>query len=53
MHHARQFILGTPPVADGEVEDGTENQQREKGRDRQQKVQQVVHVRCERGCLNR
>ena len=50
---ARQFLLGAPPVADGEVEDRAENQQREEDRHRQQEVQQVVHVGREGGRLFR
>ena len=51
--HVRQFLLRTAPVADGEIEDRAEDQQREEDRDGQQKVQQMVHIGSDGGRLFR
>ena len=53
VRHVRQFLLRAPAVADGEIEDRAEDQQREEDRDRQQKVEQVIHFGRERGRLFR
>ena len=53
VRDVRQFVLRTAAVADREIEDGAEDQQREEHGDREQEVQQVIHLGSERGGLFR
>ena len=45
--------FGTPPVADGEIEDAEENPHRKEGRHGQQEVEQMIHHRRDAGRLHR
>ncbi|MEI9975419.1 MAG: hypothetical protein WDO73_27140 [Ignavibacteriota bacterium] len=51
--HVREFPLRAAPVADGEIEDGSEDRHGEENGDGDQKEREVVHVACHAGRLNR
>ena len=53
VHRVGQLLFGAAAVADGEIEDREEDHQREEHRDREQEIQQVVHIGSEGGRLIR